>query len=292
MSAERKDGPLGFGPEEEEPAGGEGQGPPGGDDVAEQERRWAHRIDPDYKADLEGRPRPGAEEEQPSEPAAARIGGPYSAMVGVLFLLFLIFVGINTVTNRGGGTLGQSFSAVEWPLPQFAVPEARSGPLGDANVAQDDCEVSQLPCPAANRRRPACRVPGPGVIRVCDFFGRPLVLSFWFTRGGNCERQQDVVDRVAGRYRGRVGFLSLNVRDERAIVRRLIARRGWRMPVGHDADGAVSNLYRVGGCPTLVFAYPGGISRGANIGELDERRLSRRVDALIRASRDRRREGR
>ena len=31
------------------------------------------------------------------------------------------------------------------------------------------------------------------------------------------------------------------------------------MPVGYDRDGAVSDLYRVGGCPTVAFAYPGGI---------------------------------
>ena len=38
------------------------------------------------------------------------------------------------------------------------------------------------------------------------------------------------------------------------------------MPVGYDADGAVSNLYRVGVCPTVAFAYPGGILREAKIG--------------------------
>ena len=39
----------------------------------------------------------------------------------------------------------------------------------------------------------------------------------------------------------------------------MIAERGWEIPVGYDPDGAVSNIYRVGGCPTVAFAYPGGI---------------------------------
>ena len=84
------------------------------------------------------------------------------------------------------------------------------------------------------------------------------MLSFWFTQGGDCEDQQDVVERVYARYRGRVSFLSLDVRDDRDTVRDLIRERGWQMPVGYDRDGAVAGLYRVGGCPTFAYAYPGG----------------------------------
>ena len=69
--------------------------------------------------------------------------------------------------------------------------------VGDANIAQDDCKTSQNPCPAGSRRKAACQVRGPGIVTVCDWFRRPLVISFWFTRGGNCEAQQDVVDRAA-----------------------------------------------------------------------------------------------
>ena len=41
------------------------------------------------------------------------------------------------------------------------------------------------------------------------------------------------------------------------------------MPVGYDRDGAVAGLYRVGGCPTFAYAYPGGTLQSASIGELD-----------------------
>ena len=39
------------------------------------------------------------------------------------------------------------------------------------------------------------------MIRVCDLFDRPLVISFWFTGGGDCLPTQDVVDAVAGAFR-------------------------------------------------------------------------------------------
>lgn len=209
----------------------------------------------------------------------------YSLVVGLLFAIVIAIAAINTLGSDSQKTLGLDELGRNWPLPEFAVPVAAGELEGDANVAQDDCETSQDPCPADARRRPACRIRAPGAIRVCDFFDRPLVLSFWFSRGGNCTEQQDVVDAVYPRYRDRVGFLSLDVRDDRDTVRDLVRRRGWSMPVGYDHDGAVAALYRVGGCPTFAFVYPGGTLYEASIGELSASELETRVEALLRATR-------
>ena len=206
----------------------------------------------------------------------------YSLMVGLIFVVIIAIAAINTLGNKDENTLGLDKVARHWPLPEFAVPNA-AGPLeGDANVAQDDCESSQTPCRA--HREPACRISTPGAIRVCDFFSRPLVLSFWFSRGGNCSEQHDVASRVYSRYRGQVNFLSLDVRDGRDTVRELIRHRGWKMPVGYDRDGAVAGLYRVGGCPTFAYVFPGGTLQDASIGELTVRQLDARVNALLQAT--------
>jgi len=208
----------------------------------------------------------------------------YSIVVGLLFAAVVAIAFINGV-GEDSGTLGLDEQSPRWPLPEFAVPAAAGGLEGDANVAQDDCAIVALPCPAGDRRIPACRLRTPGAIRVCDLFDRPSVLSFWFSRGGDCVDQQDIVDRVYSRYRGRVSFLSLDVRDDRSTVRDLIRRRGWRMPVGYDRDGAVASLYRVGGCPTFAYVYPGGVLQSASIGNLDMSELSDRVERLLRATR-------
>jgi thiol-disulfide isomerase/thioredoxin len=216
---------------------------------------------------------------------APKPGSRYSIAVGLIFLAIIVVAFVNLVTSRHAGVLGLEKESTDLPLPEFAVPRAEGALSGDANVYQDDCGSSQLPCPADQRRTPACRVHLRNAIRVCDYFDRPLVISFWFTRGGDCETQQDVVSAVSRRYRGRVNFLSIDIRDSKSTVRKLARERGWTMPVGYDADGAVSGIYRVGGCPTLVYAYPGGILRDASIGQLDAPGLSRRVDLLISASR-------
>jgi len=204
----------------------------------------------------------------------------YTIIVGVLFAAIVV-VALIKGAGGDGGTLGIDGQPARWPLPEFAVPVAAGGLEGDANVAQDDCARSELPCPKSARRTPACGVEAAGAIRVCDFFDRPLVLSFWFGDGGGCVDQQDVVDRVYARYRGRVSFLSLNVRDDRDAVRELVRRRRWRMPVGYDRDGAVAGLYRVGGCPTFAYAYPGGTLQGASVGRLSAPRLETRIEELL-----------
>jgi hypothetical protein len=209
----------------------------------------------------------------------------YSLLVGAIFAAVILVAFLNTVGGEEGGTLGLDEQPPRWPLPEFAVPVAAGDLEGDANVAQDDCETSRAPCPADARRTPACRVRGAAAIRVCDFFDRPLVLSFWFARGGECVDQQDEVDRAYERYRGRVGFLSLDVRDDRDTVRDLVRQHGWRMPVGYDRDGAVASLYRVGGCPTFAYVYPGGTLQSASIGELTAAELDARVRQLLRATR-------
>jgi hypothetical protein len=210
----------------------------------------------------------------------------YSLIVGLLFLALIVVATIGTLSGGGGeGTLGLDRQPSRWPLPEFAVPAAAGELEGDANVAQDNCESSALPCPEDARRTAACQLRSPGALRICDFFELPLVISFWFTKGGDCADQQDVVDAAYRRYRGRVNFLSLDVRDSRDSVRDLIRQHGWRLPVGYDRDGAVASLYKVGGCPTFAYVYPGGTLASASIGDLTEDQLSARVERLLDASR-------
>ena len=190
----------------------------------------------------------------------------YAALVGILLAAAAIILVINLLSDRESGTVGLGDIGIGEKVKPFAVPEARSNLEGDANVDPDR----------------ACQVDEEGAIRICDYFGEPLVIYFWFTRGASeCIDQHDVFDRVADRFRGRVGALSVNVRDDRERVKELIGKRGWSVPVGHDRDGAVSNLYRVGGCPTFLFVTADGRLIRAEVGRTTYRRLSAQVRSLL-----------
>ena len=190
----------------------------------------------------------------------------YVALVGVLFVAVIVIAAVNALRTTDSGTVGIGEVGIGEPIAPFAVPVAASELDGDANIDPDR----------------ACEVAGEDVIRICDFFGKPLVISFWWTRGGSdCVEQQDVFDRVAARFRGRAGMLSINVRDDRDRVRELIEEHRWRAPVGYDRDGAVSNVYRVGVCPTTLFVDPDGVLRRAEVGRAAPAELTAQVRSLI-----------
>jgi hypothetical protein len=218
------------------------------------------------------------------DPVRRRPTAIYSGIVGLAFVAIIAVAALNTIQTEDSGVIGAEDEG-ELALAQFAVPALDGELEGDANIAQDDCAVSRIPCPEDEIRTPACEVDLEGAIRVCDLFAKPLVLSFWFTRGGECETQQDAFEAVYRRERERANFLAINVRDERDEVAALARERGWTHPIGLDPDGALSNLYRVGGCPTILYAYPGGILMDTTIGELDEAELAKRVHRLVAASR-------
>lgn len=239
---------------------------------------------------------PDADARKPTQPprGLASGGGPkprsrYSLFVGLAFVALIVVALLNLLGNDDAGIAGIG-DREGLPLAEFAVADARGTSDADANVAQDDCESSRNPCPAEEQRLPACEVDVDDAIRICDYFDKPLAISFWFTRGGDCTPSQDAFDEVASSYAGRANFLSVNVRDDRETVERIVAERGWQVPVGLDRDGAVSNLYRIGGCPTLVLAYPGGILYDDTIDVgvgTEEADIERQVEELLAASRER-----
>lgn len=180
--------------------------------------------------------------------------------VGVLAIAALGWITLNTLRTDSPGSRGIPAGR---PLPPFAAPLALSRVDKDANVT-------------VKGRRPACRVRGPEVLNSCELAERgPVVLAFLAAGSDRCDRQIDVLDRARSRFPD-VAFAAVSIRGDRDDLRRTIRRRGWRLPVGYDRDGAVANLYAVAVCPTIVFARRGRVTQTA-LGSLDEAELARGI---------------
>jgi peroxiredoxin len=237
----------------------------------------------DRFADLgtDGRPRSAAErleerdrthpEPPPRRPQVPRRSSRYAWLVGVAFFVAIVVAALNSVPNRGEALRGPRPGS---QLPRFSAPDALGDLTGDANVKQNPSESDSA------GKRPACAVRGEGVVNSCRLAERPLVLTFVFDRGADCFPQVDRVERAMKGVRGvnfAVVYFSRKDRDE---VREIVRRRGWTMPVAIDRDGAVSNLYGIGVCPTTVFARAGGRVRASVIGFLTEPQLRARARRL------------
>jgi len=185
--------------------------------------------------------------------------------VGVVFLIVIVIVSLNTISNKPLGLKAGDH------LPKFAAPSATGTTNKDANIDP----------------RKACAIQSSDAIRICDYFDRPLVMVAWFTKGcDSCPGQLDLVEAIRRRF-PKVAFLGLDIKDSLSNAGHEVRKHGWGFPMALDRDGAVSGLYGVVVGPTTFFAYPNGILMGKAYGELDRAQLTRKVEALVKASRGR-----
>jgi hypothetical protein len=225
----------------------------------------------DKLAELDERsPEPDDPRRRPPPPEAARPGGRYMWVVGVAALILLIVVLIHQL-RAGTGTFIKGPAAGK-QLPEFAAPLV-DGPNKDANV---------VPRSSNSSTTPACEVRVPGSLNICDQWNKPVVISFLFLRGAHCEPEFDSMQQVRRQFGDRVNFIGVFFERDRGKVRDVVKKHGWNFPIVVDHDGAITNLYAVGGCPSTVFAFRGGKVRRTVNGKLDAPHMRAQVQAIVR----------
>ncbi|WP_372790515.1 TlpA family protein disulfide reductase [Paraconexibacter sp.] len=249
MTEDRQDGPLGFDPEDDEPA----------------RPSAAQRLAANDET----------EAPEGVRPPLRRSGLPsgvsrYGWFLGVVLVLVLALVTINSFNTEGVSSRGLEPGT---PAPSFAAPLASSDLEGDVNVATKADQGSAGDVPACSIRRP-------DVLTLCALTDEaPVVLAFFATRGGSCVDELDVVQAVARRHPD-VRFAAISIRGDRDGLRELIERRGWDFPIGYDNDGVLANLYGVAVCPQIAYIKRGGETFDTTLGKLGVAELDRYVNAL------------
>jgi peroxiredoxin len=191
----------------------------------------------------------------------------YQRMIGLLGIGIVIVISISFLTTHRQGTAGIPTGK---KLHYFAAPLALSNLNGDANT--------NPPCTLAKH--------DPRALNICLLNRRtPLVLAFFVTNSGGCERQVTAMQTVSQRYRSsQVQFAAVAIRTGHAAARKAVLANHWTVPVAYDADGAVGDIYGVEVCPIVELAYRGGIVANRLIGEhwASAAALGPQVQALLR----------
>jgi hypothetical protein len=194
-------------------------------------------------------------------------------VLGAVVVLGIAYATLHTARTDGPGLRGVPPGR---PLPAFAAPLASSTRRCEGR----ECNPNVAPRAGQGARRAACAVRLPDVLNSCALAERgPVALAFLATRSARCEKQVDVMQRLRVRF-PRVQFAAVSVRGDRAALRRTIHERGWRIPVGHDANGAIATLYAVAVCPTITFARAGGRVADTSLTFLDDDALAARLRAI------------
>jgi peroxiredoxin len=141
---------------------------------------------------------------------------------------------------------------------------------GDANLSP--------PCTLARH--------DPRALNLCLLAKRgPVVLDFFVTDSGACEREVSTMQALASAPGTRgAQYAAVAVSTSHTGAAKAVRKHGWTIPVAYDADGGVGGLYGVTACPLLELAYRGGTVAQRLIGEhwLSESALAAQVQALLR----------
>jgi hypothetical protein len=244
-------------------AGGDVGDSPGGDDVGDSprggggsdspeegaaDRPQLQRLDPDRAAvprSPAASPAASPAVTEPPAPSPAHSAPVidtrrYRWAIGIFGLIVVVVVSVIQFATHGVGTTG---ILPGHRLRYFAAPLASTNLNGDPNL--------RPPCTVARH--------DPRALNICLLAAHgPLVLSFFVTGSGSCERQVDALQTLSQRYRS-VQFAAVAIDAGHAATASLVRSHHWTIPVAYDQGGFVGQLYGIAVCPMVELADRGGI---------------------------------
>ena len=202
------------------------------------------------------------ERKQAPKPSSA-----YSWVVGIAFLILIIVVGINSLPNAGEGLKGPRAGDL---MPAFAAPLPVGTEELDVNIKTNKDQ------PGASY---ACKVHVSGSLNGCDLRKRPSVIVFVGSRGANCLPGLDRIERIRRSLPG-VAFAGVLIKTGLADAEKTVRAHRWGFPVAYDHDGALTNTFGIGVCPSYVLAKKGGVVKKTILGRISDQQLRAEVRRL------------
>lgn len=122
---------------------------------------------------------------------------------------------------------------------------------------------------------------GHGNVRLTALRGRPLVVNFWSSSCGPCQRESPAIARVAATLRGKVTFVGIDTADSKSAARAFATRTHMTYHLAFDPTASAAGQYRVPALPETVFLTSSGTQiLGVNLGALTSQHLSVILHAL------------
>jgi thiol-disulfide isomerase/thioredoxin len=138
-------------------------------------------------------------------------------------------------------------------------PEAKSAAAAPAVVAHPEGPAPQFHLASVTSK---------GSVDLGVARGRPVVLSFFASWCGSCRQELGTMASLARAAGSRVAVIGIDVNDNSAAARKLLATDRVSYPIGADGNDAVASSYRLVGLPTTVFLDAGHQVVGRVVGPL------------------------
>lgn len=124
-------------------------------------------------------------------------------------------------------------------------------------------------------------------IKLSDYLGAPLVLTFWATWNNSAADQIKILDDLQKSDFGglqEVGILkiiAISSQEDKSAVSSFIKRGGYKVTVLLDETGEVTDRYQARSLPATYFVDKDGALRDVFIGILSEKQLVEKAEKII-----------
>ncbi len=110
--------------------------------------------------------------------------------------------------------------------------------------------------------------------RLKDYEGQGVVLNFWGTWCGPCEREFPAMERQYAEFKDKgVEIIAINYKQSDFEVNTYVKNMGMTFPVAIDKKISVFKAYNIGPLPTTVFIDKDGKVNEISKGEMSESRI-------------------
>lgn len=111
--------------------------------------------------------------------------------------------------------------------------------------------------------------------------GTPVVLNFWATWCGPCQRELPALQAAAERYAGRVHFVGVDQGESAETVQKYVDELGLTFTIPIDKEQLMAQRYNVMGLPTTFFIDGEGVIRHLWMGEMTSITLEEGIARIV-----------
>jgi cytochrome c biogenesis protein CcmG, thiol:disulfide interchange protein DsbE len=164
-----------------------------------------------------------------------------TCVAGLAIAAALVWSRPATSVSKSAGQLSVGYAQVSRPAPPFDLP----------------------------------RLQGGGTVRVSALRGRPVVVNFWSSSCGPCQKESPAIAQVARAVGDKVAFVGIDTADLRNAAIAFVKKSHVTYNVAYDPQGNTASRYRVPALPeTFFLARSGKQIVGLQLGALTAPRLT------------------
>ena len=117
--------------------------------------------------------------------------------------------------------------------------------------------------------------------RLKDYKGQGIVLNFWGTWCGPCEREFPAMENQYAKYKDLgVEIIAINYRESNFEVNEYVKKMGMTFPVAIDKKASVFDAYNIKPFPTTIFIDKNGKIQDISKGEMSEQVIEAKMASI------------